>query len=91
MMPRFLFWFFRTRSFLVINRAKLPEIVYKNPVFCSAFCNNIFVRISIFLTTSFEKQISELFEPSNDLRVALGNCVQRYKRIISEKQQQKFQ
>jgi len=48
----------------MFNHAKLPKIEYKSRVYSSALCNNIFVRIWIFLSTSFEKkQVSEPFEP----------------------------
>jgi len=73
----------------VFNQAKLPEIMHKRPRYCCALYNSIFVRIWIFLFTSFEKHVSEQFEPLKRLRVALSNCVPRYKRIISEKQQEK--
>jgi len=45
------------------NHGKLPETECKSPAYFSAFCNNIFGRIWIFLFTSFTKQVSELFEP----------------------------
>jgi len=35
------------------------------------------------------KKISELFEPSKDLRMVLSDCVPRYKQMISDKQQRK--
>jgi len=38
----------------------------------------------------FEKQVSEPFEHSNDLGVALTNCVPSNERKISEKHQQKY-
>jgi len=47
----------------------------------------------MFFSTSFEKQLLEPFEKQLfellDLRVALSNCVSRYERLVSEKQQQK--
>jgi len=42
-------------KFLVFNHAKLPEIEYISPVYSNALCNNIFVRIWIFPSTSFKK------------------------------------
>jgi len=54
---------------------------------CSRALNvNILVRIWIILSTSFEKQDQNRLNPSNDLRVALSNCVLEYKHIIPEKQ-----
>jgi len=55
-------WCNRARKFLVFNHAKLPETEYKNTNDSSALCNNIFVQIWIFLSTSLAKQVSELFE-----------------------------
>jgi len=51
------------RKFLVFKHAKLPEVECKSPVYSNALYNNIFGSIWIFLSTSFEKQASELFEP----------------------------
>jgi len=48
-------WCCNTRKFLVFNHAKLPKIEYKSRVISSALCNNRFVRIWIFRSTSFEK------------------------------------
>jgi len=55
------------------------------------FINNIFVRMWIFRFTSFEKQVlyRHRLNSSNDLRMVVRNCVPRYDRIISEKQQKK--
>jgi len=47
--------FYITRKFLVIKYVKLPETVHKSPVY--ALCNNIFVRIWIFFSISFENQV----------------------------------
>jgi len=69
--------------------AKLPETVYKSPSYSSALCNNIFVWIWIFLSASFKNKCQNRWKRSNDLRMALSNCVPRYERRISEKQQQK--
>jgi len=49
------------------------------------FVNSIFVLIWIFLSTSFEKQVSEPYEPLEPLCVAVTNCVPGYERIISAK------
>ena len=81
--------YYRTRSFLVFNHAKVPEIEYKSPVYYNGLCNNTFRRIWILLSTSVEKQVSEPFETSNDFGMALCNCVPRHERIISEEHQQK--
>jgi len=43
----------------VFNYAKLPETEYKSLVYSTDFCNNISMRIWIFLSTSCEKQVSE--------------------------------
>ena len=66
-------------NFLVFNNVKLPEIEYKSPVCSNALCVNISVRIWIILSTSFENQVLEPFEPLErfDLRVTLSNCVPR--------------
>jgi len=63
---------------------KLPG--YKSPVYYSALCKGIFVRIWIFLSINLKKYRNRLHS-SKDLRVALCNCVPGYERIISEKQQ----
>jgi len=55
----------------VFNQEKLPEIVYKSPVYCSAPCNNKFLQIWIFLATSVEKQVLEPL--SAGLRIARSN------------------
>ena len=57
------FSFIELECFWWSNHAKLFEIVYKKPAYSSALSNNIYVRIWIFLSTSFEKQIPGLFEP----------------------------
>jgi len=64
----------------------LPEIENKTLVYRSTLSNNRYVRIWIFLSTSFEKQV---LNPSNNLRVALSSCVRRNECVSSEKQQQK--
>jgi len=56
-------WCCRTGTFPVLKQAKLQEIVYEDPVYSSALGNNIFLRIWIFLSTSFEEQGSKPFEP----------------------------
>ena len=56
-------WCCKTWMFLVFNHAKLPEIEYESPVYSSALCNNIFIRICIFVSTLFEKQVLKPFEP----------------------------
>jgi len=38
---------------------KLPEIEYRSLVYSSALSNNVFMRIWIFLSTSFENKILE--------------------------------
>jgi len=82
-------WCYRTRKFLVFNHAKLPEIEYESPVYSNALCNNIFVRIWIFLSTSLKKtNIGTLWTPRT-IFVVLSNCVSRDERIISEKQRKK--
>ena len=81
----------QNKTFLAFNHAKLPEIEYKSPVYSSTVCNNIiFVRNWIFLSISLKKnKYRSRLNPSNNLCVALSNCVSRYERIISEKQQKK--
>ena len=64
------------------SQQKLCTKAYRFRVPC---INSIFLLIWIFLSTSFEKHLSEPFESSNDLRVVLTNYVPRYERIISEK------
>jgi len=47
-----------------IQPCKVTKNWVQNRVYSSALWNNIFVRIWIFLSTSFEKkQVSEPFEP----------------------------
>jgi len=53
---------YTTRTFLVFNQAKLPEIVYKSPAYSCTLSNNMFVQIWISLSTKFEKKFSESFE-----------------------------
>jgi len=64
--------------FLVLNHTKFSKIWYRIPFYSNALCNHIFVRIWNFLSTSFDKQVSEPFEPSNDSCTALSNCVPAY-------------
>jgi len=70
-----------------VQPCEVPEVEYKSPVYSSALCNNIFMRIWIFLSTSLKRKYQNRLNPSNNFRVALSNCVSRYGRIISEKQQ----
>ena len=70
----------------MFNHAKLGEIEYKSPVHSSALCNNIlvFVRILIFLSTSFKKkQVSKPSEPFERLVVGCGQLRVAMQRIIS--------
>jgi len=46
-----------------VQPCKFARNWVQNPVYSSALCNNIFVRIWIFLSTSFEKGVLEPFEP----------------------------
>jgi len=50
-------------KFPVLSHAKLPKNWYRIPFYSNALYNNVFVRIWIFLSTSFDKQVSESFEP----------------------------
>ena len=54
-------------------------VCYKNPVYCNALYNNMFVRIQIFPSTWYKK-FRNLLNPSSSLCVALSNCV--YQQII---------
>jgi len=47
----------------VFNQAKLPEIVYKSPVYSSALCNNLFERIWIFLDFIWKTSIGTIWTP----------------------------
>jgi len=68
----------------VVEPCKVGRNLLQEPYLLLRLRNNIFVRIWIFRSTSFKKQVSEA-----DLRVVLSNFVPRYERIVSEKQQQK--
>ena len=71
------------------NNAKLPGTVYESPVYSNPLCNKKFVRIRIFPLLNLKNKCRNCSNPSNDFRVALCNCMPRYKWIISEKQQEK--
>jgi len=51
-----------TKNFQLLKHAKLSEIEYKTPVYSNVLCSNMFVRIWIFLSNLFEKQVSQPFE-----------------------------
>jgi len=42
---------------------KIAKNLVQIPFYSNALYNNVFVRIWIFLSTSFDKQVSEPFEP----------------------------
>ena len=52
---RLLFDAAELETFMVFNYEKLPKIQYKSLVYSGALYNNLFVRIWIFLSTSFKK------------------------------------
>jgi len=56
-MASFLFDVTELESFRCSTKHSHQKLCTKPPVYSSALCNNIFVRIWIFLSTSFEKQV----------------------------------
>jgi len=70
--------------FVGFNHAKISEIEWKSHVCSSALCNNMFVRVCFVFSTLFEKEVSEPFDPLEQVSCRSEQCVPRYGWIFSD-------